>query len=133
VIHIYVNKTQILFHLFLFFIFVIVNCVLNIVLIRLGVDVGGYEDHGVEHLRSKLLSYLCNSSMKAGTSLQIATATALFGLLPLDLESLSQIEFSLPAYSSKSISDDAENLRKWFSRLGEHQQDLLYGILRPTA
>ena len=105
---------------------------LNVILIRLGVDVGGYEDHGVENLRSKLLSYLCNSSMKAGTSLQIAAATALFGLLPLDLESLSQTEFSLPAYASKSVSDDTGNLRKWFSGLGEHQQNLLYGILRPT-
>ncbi|KEH37078.1 maternal effect embryo arrest protein [Medicago truncatula] len=99
---------------------------------RLGVDVGGYEDHGVENLRTKLLSYLCNSSMKAHTSLQIATATALFGLLPLDLESLSQTEFSLPAYPSKSISDDAGSLRKWFSGLGEHQKILLYSILRPT-
>lgn len=110
----------------------IVNCVLTVILIRLGVDVGGYEDHGVENLRTKLLSYLCNSSMKAHTSLQIATATALFGLLPLDLESLSQTEFSLPAYPSKSISDDAGSLRKWFSGLGEHQKILLYSILRPT-
>lgn len=107
---------------------------LNVVLIRLGVDVGGYEDQGVENLRCKLLSYLCNSSVKAGQSLQIATATAtaLFGLLPLDLEALLLTERSLPAYSSKSISDDAGNLRKWFSGLGEHQRDLLCGILRCT-
>nr|XP_027187241.1 uncharacterized protein LOC101505368 isoform X2 [Cicer arietinum] len=101
---------------------------------RLGVDAGGYEDQGVENLRCKLLSYLCNSSVKAGQSLQIATATAtaLFGLLPLDLEALLLTERSLPAYSSKSISDDAGNLRKWFSGLGEHQRDLLCGILRCT-
>jgi hypothetical protein len=55
-----------------------------------------------------------------------------FGLLPLDLEALSQTEFSLPACSSKSISDDADNLRKWISGLEEHQQDMLYAILRRT-
>ncbi|PNX98715.1 maternal effect embryo arrest protein, partial [Trifolium pratense] len=99
---------------------------------RLGVDVGGYEDQGVENLRSKLLSHLCNSTTKAGTSLQIATATAVFGLLPFNLEALSQTESSLPACSSKSISDDAENLRKWISGLGEHQQNLLYAILGRT-
>ncbi|KAJ1420878.1 maternal effect embryo arrest protein [Sesbania bispinosa] len=100
---------------------------------RLGVNVGGYEEQGVENLRCNLFSYLCrNSSVKEGSSLQIATACALFGLLPLDVETLLQTEFSLPAYSSKSVSDGAGNLRKWFSGLGKNQQDLLYGILRCT-
>ncbi|XP_061339716.1 uncharacterized protein LOC133286325 [Gastrolobium bilobum] len=101
---------------------------------RLGVDIGGYEDGGVQNLRCNLFSYLCrNSSVKASpSSLQIAAATALFGLLPLDFETLLQTKSSLPAYSSKSVSDDAGNLRKWFSGLGRDQQDLLYGILRST-
>lgn len=102
-------------------------------LIRLGVGVGGYDDRGVENLRCNLFSYLCrNSSTKAGSPLQIATATALFGLLPLDLETLLQTEFNLPASSCKSISDDAVNLRKWFSGLDKNQRDLLCGILRCT-
>ncbi|KAJ1414379.1 hypothetical protein SESBI_18918 [Sesbania bispinosa] len=85
---------------------------------RLGVNVGGYEEQGVENLRCNLFSYLCrNSSVKEDSSLQIATACALFGLLPLDVETLLQTEFSLPAYSSKSVSDGAGNLRKWFSGL----------------
>jgi hypothetical protein len=129
------NTVQVLCHELLcrfFFLSLLLLIVLNVILIRLGVDVGGYENEGVENLRSKLLSHLCNSSAKAGTSLQIATATAVFGLLPLDLEALSQTEFSLPACSSKSISDDADNLRKWISGLEEHQQDMLYAILRRT-
>ncbi|CAI8590353.1 unnamed protein product [Vicia faba] len=97
---------------------------------RFGVDAGGYEDQGVEHLRSKLLSYLNNFSIKAGTSLQIAAATALFGLLPLDLEAALKNEFNLSAHSSKSISDDAASLKKWFSGLAEHQRESLNGILR---
>ena len=68
--------------------------------------------------------------MKAGPpQLQIATATALFGLLPLDFKTLLHIEFSLPASASKSVSYAAENLRKWFFGLGKDQQDLLYDIL----
>ncbi|KAL5097716.1 hypothetical protein RYX36_002043 [Vicia faba] len=97
---------------------------------RFGVDAGGYEDQGVEHLRSKLLSYLNNFSIKAGTSLQIAAATALFGLLPLDLEAALKNEFNLSAHSSKSISDDAASLKKWFSGLAEHQRESLNGILK---
>ncbi|XP_058764767.1 uncharacterized protein LOC131638233 [Vicia villosa] len=99
---------------------------------RFGVDAGGYEDQGIENLRSKLLSYLNNFSIKAGTSLQIAAATALFALLPLDLEAVLKNEFNLSAYSSKSISDDTEGLKKWFFGLAEHQRESLYGILKCT-
>ncbi|XP_058764777.1 uncharacterized protein LOC131638242 isoform X2 [Vicia villosa] len=99
---------------------------------RFGVDAGGYEDQGIENLRSILLSYLNNFSIKAGTSLQIAAATALFALLPLDLEAVLKNEFNLSAYSSKSISDDTEGLKKWFFGLAEHQRESLYGILKCT-
>lgn len=105
---------------------------LNVILIRFGVDAGGYEDQGVENMRSKLLSYLNNFSIKAGTSLQIAAATALFGLLPLDLAAVLKNEFNLSAFSSKSISNDTGSLKKWFSGLAEHQRELLYGILKCT-
>ncbi|XP_058723632.1 uncharacterized protein LOC131595325 isoform X2 [Vicia villosa] len=98
---------------------------------RFGVDAGGYEDQGVENLRSKLLSSLNNFSIKAGTSLQIAAASALFALLPLDLAVLKN-EFYLSAYSSKSISDDTGSLTKWFFGLAEHQRESLYGILKCT-
>ncbi|CAK8531434.1 unnamed protein product [Lathyrus sativus] len=99
---------------------------------RFGVDAGGYEDKGVENMRSKLLSYLNNFSIKAGTSLQIAAATALFCLLPLDSAEVLKNEFNLSAFSSKSISNDIGSLKKWFSGLVEHQRELLYGILKCT-
>ncbi|TKY57172.1 hypothetical protein E2542_SST21618 [Spatholobus suberectus] len=92
---------------------------------RIGVDVGGYEDQGVGNLRCYLCAYLCRtSSMEAGLSLQIAAATALLGLLPLDFETLFHTNINLPAYS-RSVSDNAETLRKWFSGLGKEQQKLL--------
>jgi len=50
------------------------------VIIRLGVNVGGYEDQGVQNLRSHLFYY---SLTNASTPVSVANATALFGLLPL--------------------------------------------------
>ncbi|RDX82345.1 hypothetical protein CR513_36880, partial [Mucuna pruriens] len=92
---------------------------------RIGVDVGGYEDKGVGNLRCYLFAYLsCTSSVKADLSLQIATATALFGLLPLDFETFFHTNINLPAYS-KSVSENAETLRKWFFGLDKDQQKLL--------
>lgn len=102
-------------------------------MVRLGVDAGGYEDRGVEYLRCNLISYFCrNSYVKAGPSLQIAAATALFGLLPLDVETFLQTKFSHPSCSNNSVSEGAEILRKWFSGLMKDQQDLLLGVLRRT-
>ncbi|KAL2316847.1 hypothetical protein Fmac_030723 [Flemingia macrophylla] len=101
---------------------------------RIGIDVGGYEDQGVGNLRCYLLAYFrgtCTSSMKASVSLKIAAGTALFGLLPLDFETLFNTNVNLPAYS-KSVSDIAETLRKWFSELDKDQQKLLSGILKRT-
>ena len=103
----------------------------NVKNFRIGVDAGGYEDQGVENLRCKLFTYLDHASpMKAGISLQISTAAALFGLLPLDLETLVHTDFSLSAYS-KSVSDNAKTLREWFSGLHKDKQELLSSILRP--
>ncbi|XP_019434887.1 PREDICTED: uncharacterized protein LOC109341427 isoform X2 [Lupinus angustifolius] len=97
---------------------------------RIGVIAGGYGDRGVENLRCNLFAYLSRTTSMKCLSLQIATATALFGLLPFDPESLFHTNISLPAYL-KSVSDDAETLRKWFSGLDKDQQKLLSGILKP--
>ncbi|KAF7801624.1 maternal effect embryo arrest protein [Senna tora] len=97
------------------------------IVIRLGVDAGGYEDRGVENLRCNLSAYLCrNSSIKAG----FATACALLGLLPFDVETLLQNSIDLPENSSKFVSSEGEKLRKWFSGLDKDKQDLLHSILR---
>ena len=96
---------------------------LNVIIFRLGVDAFGYEDSGVENLRSNLLAYLCcDSSVKAGPFVQIAAATALLGLLPLDLETLLQTNLTLPGCAAQ--------LRKWLLGLEKDQQELLYSIVR---
>ncbi|KAK4254763.1 hypothetical protein QN277_010096 [Acacia crassicarpa] len=98
---------------------------------RLGVDAGGYEDRGVENLRCYLFSSLCrNSSIKAGPSLQLATASALIGVLPFDAETLFETNSSLPIYSSKYLSGNLEDLRKWLSGLDKDKRDLLCSISR---
>ncbi|KAI9122475.1 hypothetical protein K1719_006315 [Acacia pycnantha] len=98
---------------------------------RLGVDAGGYEDRGVENMRCYLFSSLCrNSSIKAGPSLQLATASALIGVLPFDAETLFETNSSLPVYSSKYVSGNLEDLRKWLSGLDKDKRDLLCSISR---
>ena len=63
----------------------------SVLIFRLGVDSGGYEDAGVENLRCNLSAFLSrDATMKAGLPIQIATVTALLGLLPLNFETLVQ-------------------------------------------
>lgn len=108
------------------------NNVVNFINFRIGVDIGGYEDQGIENLRCNLFAYLCRTySMKAGLSLQIVISNTLFGLLPLGPETLFHTNITLSAYSN-SVSDHAETLRKWFCGLGKDQQMLLSGILKHT-
>lgn len=98
---------------------------------RLGVVAGGYEDSGVESLRCYLFSYLChNSSIKAGPSLQLAAASALIAVLPFNVETLFETNSSLPVYSSKDVSGNFEDLRKWLSGLDKDKRDLLCSISR---
>ncbi|KOM46598.1 hypothetical protein LR48_Vigan07g030200 [Vigna angularis] len=92
---------------------------------RNGVDVGGFEDQGVRNLRCFLFAYFSRSySMKADLFLQFATASALFGLLPLDFETLFHSNINLSAYSISNT----EILRKWFSGLSKDQQKLLFDV-----
>ncbi|MED6179775.1 hypothetical protein PIB30_003991 [Stylosanthes scabra] len=98
---------------------------------RIGVDAGGYEDRGVENLRSKLFAFLDRtSSTKARNSLQISVVTSLFALLPLDPEVLVCADINLSAYS-KSISDHVNTLRKWSSGLDKDEEEFLSTFLRP--
>ncbi|KAJ7969175.1 Maternal effect embryo arrest protein [Quillaja saponaria] len=95
---------------------------------RLGVDSGGFEDEGVKNLRGNLFSYLGRESTMKSGHLQIATATALLGLFPLDLKTLHA---NIPA--SASVSTDAEVLRKWFSQLSKDKQDFSVSLFKSSA
>uniref|UniRef100_A0A5B7BWU3 Maternal effect embryo arrest 22 n=1 Tax=Davidia involucrata TaxID=16924 RepID=A0A5B7BWU3_DAVIN len=99
---------------------------------RLGVDANGYEDTGVENLRCRLSVFLCqDTSRKLGLSIQIATVTALLGLLPLNFEELIKNNMELPAVVSESVP--AECIRKWFSLLSNEQQSLSFSLLQSAG
>ena len=89
----------------------------------------GYEDKGVEQLRCDLSTFFRRGiSMKAGLPIQIATVTALLGLLSIDFETLIQTKEKLLAITSDSVLVDL--IREWFSSLSRKQQDLSFGILQ---
>ncbi|KAF5444885.1 hypothetical protein F2P56_033977 [Juglans regia] len=99
---------------------------------RLGVDAGGYEDKGVENLRCNLYTFLNRyTTMKAGLHLQIATATALLGLLPDDFDALIQSNVKIQVTATQSLL--ADSMRKWFSLLSKEQQDLSVRLLQPAG
>ena len=97
--------------------------------LRLGVEAFGHEDKKVEQLRSDLSAFLRRSiTMKAGLPIQIATVTALLGLISVDFETILQASKKLPAIASHSVSTDL--MREWFSSLNKKQQDLSLNVLQ---
>ncbi|XP_021818167.1 uncharacterized protein LOC110760241 [Prunus avium] len=99
---------------------------------RLGVDALGYEDKGVEILRGQLSAFLCrDSAISVGLPTQIATVTALVGLMPSDFETIIQGNVEPAAIASQS--DPAQSIRKWFSLLPKKQQDLSFGFLQTAG
>ncbi|KAI5332054.1 hypothetical protein L3X38_022182 [Prunus dulcis] len=99
---------------------------------RLGVDALGYEDKGLEILRCQLSAFLCrDSAISVGLPTQIATVTALLGLMPYDFETIIQGNVEPAAIASQS--DPAQSIRKWFSLLPKKQQDLSFGFLQTAG
>lgn len=99
---------------------------------RLGVDALGYEDKGLEILRCQLSVFLCrDSAISVGLPTQIATVTALLGLMPSDFETIIQGNVEPAAIASQS--DPAQSMRKWFFSLPKKQQDLSLGFLQTAG
>ncbi|XWS09053.1 hypothetical protein CRYUN_Cryun40dG0052800 [Craigia yunnanensis] len=87
----------------------------------LGVDGVGYEDKEVEDLRVKLSAFLWReTTIRAGRSVQLATVTALFGLISLDFEKVILDNVKLPVMSGQFVAADL--IRNWFSLLTEEQR-----------
>lgn len=95
---------------------------------RLGVDANGYDDTSVENLRGRLSAFLCRSaSSNMALPIQIATVTALLGVISLSFEELIKSSTELPEVVSYSSPDDC--VRKWFSLLSNEQQSLSMRLL----
>ncbi|XP_038893728.1 uncharacterized protein LOC120082568 [Benincasa hispida] len=97
---------------------------------RFGVDAGGSEDEGVKILRSNLSAFLClDNTIKSGLCVQIATVSALLGLLPFDFETIVQYKVSYLASSSRHYAE-VNLIKTWFSLLSPKQKELSRSILR---
>lgn len=95
---------------------------------RFGVDASGYDDGGVETLRGRLSSFLHQkASAVTGLPFQIATVTALLGLVPIRFEELFKSNSGL----SEVVKDPgpADCIRNWFSSLSKEQQSLSIRLL----
>ncbi|TXG73481.1 hypothetical protein EZV62_002060 [Acer yangbiense] len=99
---------------------------------RIGVNACGYEDKEVESLRNKLSAFLMgDTTIVAALPVQIATVSALLGLLPLDFEHIVEINAKHPIISSQSVPADC--IRKWFSLLSKKNQALSSSLLQPLG
>lgn len=97
-------------------------------ILRLGVDAFGYEDKDVRQLRCNLSAFLRDGCTKKGLHIQIATVTALLGLLSLNFEEIIQDNVKFPVNASESSL--AVVIREWFSLLSKKQQDLAINFLQ---
>ncbi|CAN6553485.1 unnamed protein product [Malus baccata var. baccata] len=96
---------------------------------RIGVNDLGYGDKEVEILRGELSAFLCrDSATSVGLPTQIATVTALLGLLSCDFKTIIHNNANFAAIASQSGA--AESIRKWFSLLPKKQQDFSFNLLR---
>ncbi|KAK8551070.1 hypothetical protein V6N13_119561 [Hibiscus sabdariffa] len=88
---------------------------------RLGVDAVGYEDTEVVNLRVKLSAFLRReTTIRAGLPIQLATVSALLGLVSLDVEEFLLENGDLAGMSGQSVPADV--LRNWFLVLTEEQR-----------
>ncbi|TYJ99817.1 uncharacterized protein E5676_scaffold446G00190 [Cucumis melo var. makuwa] len=96
---------------------------------RLGVDAGGFDDGGVKILRFNLSAFLClETTIKSGLCVQIATVSALVGLLPFDFETIVQDKVSYLASSSHYA--EINLIKTWFSLLSPKQKEFSRNILQ---
>ena len=121
------------FIMFLLFQHVLIFALIQIIFVlmfRIGVDAGGYEDTGVETVRCGLYSYLCNIiTRKTCLPLHISTITALLGLLSVELKEFVQTGVvDLPDVTSESAL--VHDIRNWFSSLSKEQQSFSVSLIQ---
>ena len=72
-------------------------------------DAGGYENEGISNLREKLSAFLqCETTLKAGFAVQVATVSSLVKTLHLDFSVVVQGKTTmLPGCGDQSLSASA--------------------------
>ncbi|KAM7505759.1 hypothetical protein LguiB_004663 [Lonicera macranthoides] len=103
---------------------------------RLGAENKGYEDTGVKNIRDRLSEFLYEStSRQNGLAIQVATVTALLGVIPRNFEEIikkSNLELSALVVSH-SVPPAADCISGWFSLLNKEQQSLSMSLLSAVA
>ncbi|KAL1200421.1 hypothetical protein V5N11_034096 [Cardamine amara subsp. amara] len=90
-----------------------------------GVDAGGYENEGVSNMREKLSAFLqCETTLKAGFAVQIATVSSLLKTMQLDFPKAFQGKTTMlpPGSGDQSFPDSGNLVTKWFSLLSDEQR-----------
>ncbi|KAJ8758770.1 hypothetical protein K2173_000491 [Erythroxylum novogranatense] len=99
---------------------------------RLGVSTCGYENGGVEDLRCKLSTFLWrDGTIRSVLPVQMATLSALLGLLPLDFEKVIHSKLQPSVTVCQSVYVDL--IRKWFCLLSKEQQFFSFSLLQSVA
>ncbi|KAF2604564.1 hypothetical protein F2Q70_00028358 [Brassica cretica] len=100
----------------------------------IGVDAagGGFEHEGISTLREKLSAFLqCETTLKAGFAVQIATVCSLLKTLQLDFSTVFRGKTTmLPGCGDQSLSASANLVTKWFSLLSDEQRVFTTKILQ---
>ncbi|KAK4709870.1 hypothetical protein R3W88_004383 [Solanum pinnatisectum] len=88
---------------------------------RRGLEAFGYEDVGIQRLRSSFCALLLQRDSKGmDLHLQLSTGIALIGLIPLRFEEL--VESNIEVAPAANPCDPTDCLRKWFSLLSCEQR-----------
>ncbi|EFH55774.1 EMB1611/MEE22 [Arabidopsis lyrata subsp. lyrata] len=97
-----------------------------------GVDAGGYENKGISNLRAKLSAFLqCETTLKAGFAVQIATVSSLLKTLqlkfPIDFQDKTTM---IPGSGDQSLSGSVNVVTKWLSLLSNEQRVFAFEFLQ---
>jgi hypothetical protein len=101
----------------------------------IGVDAGGYENEGISNLRVKLSAFLqCETTLKAGFAVQIATVSSLLKTLqlkfPIDFQDKTTM---IPGSGDQSLSGSVNVVTKWLSLLSKEQRVFAFEFLQTNV
>lgn len=98
-------------------------------------DAGGYDIEGISNLRVKLSAFLqCETTLKAGFAVQIATVSSLLKTLQLDFPTAFQGKTTMLLGSGdQSLSGSVNLVTKWFSLLSDEQRAFASEFLQTSV
>uniref|UniRef100_A0A1J3K6H4 Uncharacterized protein n=1 Tax=Noccaea caerulescens TaxID=107243 RepID=A0A1J3K6H4_NOCCA len=101
----------------------------------IGVDACGYENEGISNLREKLTAFLqCETTLKAGFAVQIATVSSILKTLQLDFSEVFQGKTTmLPDCGDQSLSASANLVTKWLLLLSDQQRAFTSEFLQTSV